>query len=150
MKAFMAELYGKLLQTKLHKYMSYKNTKSFADVFDKAVDSLNNRKIKALNGLAPADLSYDNQKDLYRFKYPKTKKQTHRIKIGQNVILSKKVLTFGKSYLGNWITDKTYRVVRIHPHDVARYTIADNDDDVEIVGTFYANQLQPVKNTNIL
>ena len=143
-KSSFAEISGRYVMGRLYKVMQHKGKKVWIDELSAAVTAKNARKNPKTAGLAPDEIDISNQAKVHECLYPDGYKKEHpKLKIGDRVQVVKNRLPFAKSYSG-YYSAKTYYITRIHQHSVPRYTIADEEDNVSISGTYYAEELLPM------
>lgn len=145
LKAALAENSIRYLKDRIYKYIHSTGDRNWSEKLQSFVDAKNNRPLKSIGGLAPNDVTFENQASVFDNLYPPQKVGKPRaqpLTTGQKVQLSLDRLPFSKSYDG-FYTDKYYRVKRRRNHNgIYRYTLEDLDDGAEISGTFYAEELQ--------
>ena len=149
-KAFFAELFVKLVQQLIHKYMALHKTKRYIDQLTNIEHARNTRKLKALNYMRPIDVTFENSHKVFEKLYPKYKKfKSTPYKIGQKVLLANTKGHFSKAYqAANFDPDKIYEISRIHTSPVSscvRYSLRDTSDGLELNGTFYKEEIQLIK-----
>lgn len=143
-KCSLAEISGRYIVGKLHKIMYHNGNKRWIDVLQRVVTAKNKRKNKKTKNLSPLEITYENQADVYKSLYPDGVAPTKfNLNIGDRVQVAKTRLPFAKSYHG-YYSEKIYRVIKQHALDVPRYSIADEEDDEPIAGTYYEEELFPV------
>ena len=140
-KCAFAEISGRYIVERLHKYMKHKKTKRWVDALQSAVDATNKRKNRKTANLAPAEISFENQKVVFKSLYPRGGQPgKFTLDVGDRVQIVKERLPFFKSYRG-FYTEKRYRVAKRYSHTVPRYGLVDEEDNEPISGTWYANEL---------
>ena len=140
-KCGFAEISGRYIVNRLYKIMHHRKVKRWIDVLQAAVTAKNMRKNPKTAGLSPVEINYDNQVIVHKSLYPKDEEQKpFTLKIGDRVQVVKNRTPFAKSY-HSYYSDQVYRVIRLHPTSVPRYSIADEADGQPIYGTWYANEL---------
>lgn len=140
-KAALAEISGRYIVEKLHKFMDHKDTKRWTDALPSVVVGKNARKNRKTANLSPSEIDLANQEKVFQSLYPNhgaVGKFT--LNIGDRVQIVKSRMPFAKAYHGFWST-KTYKIIKRHTYDVPRYSIADEADDEPIAGTWYAEEL---------
>ena len=143
-KAALAEISGRYIVEKLYKFMDHKSTKRWIDSLASVVVAKNSRKNTKTANLSPIEINYTNQKQVHHSLYPNYGTMgTFTLNIGDRVQIVKSRLPFAKAHQGYWST-KTYRVITQHEYDVPRYSIADEEDDEPIAGTWYAEELYKI------
>ena len=145
-KCGLAEISGRYILEKLHKYMAHNNTKRWIDALPSVVDAKNKRKSAKTANLAPSEITFSNQHLVTKTLYPEgpNHRGIFKYNIGDRVQLFKPKALFTKSYHG-YLTDKTYRISSRRSLDVPRYSLIDEDDDEPIAGTWYAEELYPIE-----
>lgn len=140
-KASLAEISGRYLLDRIYKHLHATNSKRWVDDLQKFVVAKNNRFNKSL-GLAPAQVTFENQSKVYDTLYPNILEMKHPpLDIGQRVQLALDRMVFSKSFAG-YFSDKVYKIIRIRDHNgIFRYTLEDTEDDQEVSGTFYREEL---------
>lgn len=140
-KAGMAEISGRYIAEKLYKFMKHKDSKRWVDALQSAVVGKNNRKNRKTANLSPTEINLTNQDSVFKSLYPDSGEMgKFTLNIGDRVQVVKTRLPFSKSYQG-YYSDKTYKIIERHVLDVPRYSIADEEDDEPIAGTWYAAEL---------
>ena len=139
-KCSFAEISGRYIVERLHKYMMHKKVKRWVDALQYAVEATNKRKNRKTANLAPEEINYANQHDVYKALYPSGRSEKFKLDVGDRVQIVKERLPFSKSYRG-FYSEKMYRISKQHSHTVPRYSLIDEDDSEPISGTWYANEL---------
>ena len=145
-KASIVERFNLTLQRKIHRYMTDKHTRRYVHVLPRLVKSYNGAYHRRL-GTAPKDVTHKNSETVWHAMFPYDKKlwtgsDRARFKIHDHVRMSKTRKTFQKGYLGQW-SKEIFKVVRIHDTMPRTYSLVDLRGE-EILGTFYAQELQKV------
>ena len=151
-KASLAELFVKFVQTSIRKFMAAKNTKRYLEILPQIEQARNERALKSLGGMRPVDVTFENSEKFFDILYPnfyKTKSRKKVLPIGQKVLLATTRGNFSKTYeTVNFDPDKIYEIIKVHksPVDqVVRYSLKDTADDLNLNGTFYKEEIQPIK-----
>jgi hypothetical protein len=142
-KASLAEITGRYLIERIRKYMFANETEKWIDKLDDFVQARNSRKTKSLGNYAPKDVNYNNQAEVYETLYSDRFDRHKRkpLEIGAKVQIALERLPFHKSYHG-YFSDKVYIVKHKNDYNgIFRYKIADSEDNIEIMGTYYADEL---------
>ena len=150
LKAQIAERCGRLVLSKVERYLTANRTKKFHDKFQSLIDGLNARPLKSLGGKAPRDINFDNQHETFYAKYPnhwvRKNYRGKRHAIGTRVILPLDVNPFfHKGRKGHWATEKVYLVDHIRQSNPFRYSIRDPEDNLVLDNTFYYEDLLAVE-----
>lgn len=153
-KAFLAEVYGKIIMQRIYRHLSTTKKKRYIEVFDQLVLSINRKKHKNLNMMAPLDVNLGNQNVIQQEnqnRYDqamsrKKKNQQKDLQEGDIVLLQSPVKLFFKAYRGQFDPSFKYKIVKVLRHQtVTRYRLVDLQDDLEMDNTFYRSSLQPIK-----
>jgi hypothetical protein len=139
-KCSLAEISGRYLLDRLFKHMEQNKTKRWIDYLEAAVEGKNKKKNRKTANLAPCEINFDNQDDVYNSLYGNKVIEPFTLLIGDKVLVSKDRLPFAKARHGYYI-EKVYRVIAIHKHNVPRYSLAEDDSGEPIQGTWYAEEL---------
>lgn len=149
-KAFLAESSGRYVVERLYKYMHANNTKVWHDKLDDIVYAKNQRPNHSLGNITPANVTIDNQNKVYETLYAEDLKKIEKnkekpLELGQRVQIAEKVLPFHKALKG-YFKEKAYVISgrRYHLPGVFRYSITDPEDNMEISGTYYRQELSVI------
>jgi hypothetical protein len=145
-KCAMAENSGRWLLDRIYKWMEHKGHNKWVELLPEFVKAKNARPNSTI-GMAPQDVTFDNQATVYQKLYPGeiSKGNTPPLKIGTKVNMAMDKLPFHKSFHG-YFSDKIYLVKhRVNYAGIYRYTLVDPEDNMEISGSFYAQELLPLK-----
>ena len=99
-KASLAELYNKILKSKIYKYLTFKNTKRYIDQLQNFVHGLNGRYLDSI-GCAPDKVMIDKQPEIFKRKYGTSLDFTHMtggLAIGLHVHVKLNKFIFGKGF----------------------------------------------------
>lgn len=102
--------------------------------------------------MTPNEVTHANEQELlntvYNYKRDYSKRrQTPKYNVGDYVRLSKSRTVFDKAYTPNWTT-AIFQIRQIQYNtDPITYLLKD-ENNVEILGSVYEEELQPVKNPN--
>jgi hypothetical protein len=152
-KAFLAELFGKLIMQKIYRHITVTGQQHFIDVFDDLVLSINRLKRKELVGLSAQEVNHNNQIMIQQYnqnKYDKlmSLKRTSTVgdlHVGDLVLVQNMYGIFYKTHRGRWDVENKYRIVNVlDHHTVTRYRIKDVADNMEVNETFYSSSLQKI------
>lgn len=156
LKAFLSESIGRHVIDRLFKFMHASKTKTWINELDNVVSAKNKRVNRSL-GLAPRDITFDNQwtaMDIMEERTMKRKGKKHQraLEIGQDVHISVNMAPFHKSRKGSFM-EKIYRIDSVAKYpstgskykNVYRYGLIDPSDWKKIAGTFYRNELFAIK-----
>jgi hypothetical protein len=148
-KCAFAEISGRYLLDRLFKHMDRNKTKRWIDYLDAAVEGKNKKKNRRTGKLAPVEINFQNQENVYDALYGNQVLKPFSLSIGDKVLVSKDRLPFAKARHG-YYGDTVYRVIARHEHTIPRYSLAEDDSGDTIQGTWYAEELYllPNKSTN--
>jgi hypothetical protein len=130
------------LKTKIYKYFTENETYRYTDVLQDFVEAYNNG-IHRIIGMAPNDVTYDLEQDLWQKLYGKRLKQPYKYKVGDNVRISQAKRQFRKEYEEKYTGEIFVITSRSHNGNNPLYKLKDLADD-PITGTFYEMELPPV------
>ena len=142
-KASVVERFNRTLKERLYRYFTAANTLRFDDVLPELVQGYNATRHRSI-GMAPQDVTWDNEEAVWKRLYAKRWKGQKKPKfnVGDRVRLNKIHRTFEKGYLPGW-TEEVFVVHRVIPGPVPTYKIHEWDD-TPVQGTFYEEDLQKV------
>ena len=140
-KASIVERFNRTLKTKMWKYFTKKNTRTYLNILDDLVFSYNHTYHRSI-GMAPMDVSAVNLEDVWQRLYDPVKRTQPKFFQGDRVRISKAKKTFKKGYLPNWTTE-IFTVLKTLRTDPFTYKLVD-DKGATIQGTFYEEELQKV------
>ena len=146
----------------LFKYLDSKQTYHFLDILQKLVDNYNRTPHSSLGGLAPNQITPQNEVDLMLHQYyperkgtkrnksltkvpkrPSANKRYFKLAIGDSVRIAFTKKTFSRDYMENFTTEIFTVVKRFLRHSIPRYKLKDSTVE-PIIGTFYETELQKV------
>ena len=146
-KASIAERFICTIKEKLWRYFTHKNTRRYIDVIQSVVDSYNNSYHSSIK-CTPASVNTENQETVWLTLYGDLEPKQPKLKVVDQVRLSKTRKVFGNSYLPRW-TEELFVVAEAISDDPPYYKIKDLNNEM-LEGTFYDAELQKVhKNNNI-
>jgi hypothetical protein len=156
-KAFMAEIFGKLIMQKIYRHQTVTGKQKYIDVFDDLVISINKQKRKVLAGLSAIEVNHSNQnliqqynQNQYDTKMAKKKTNPNTLHKGDIVLVQSMYGMFYKTHRGRWDPESKYEVTTVLDHmTVTRYRIKDLSDGMEVNDTFYRNSLQLIKEVKL-
>jgi hypothetical protein len=146
-KCSLAENSGRYLLDRIYKFMDHVGHNRWVDRLAEFVEAKNGRRNPKLGSVAPKDVNFTNQNMVFENLYKKSPQLSNKLPllIGEKVQMALDRLPFHKSFHG-YFSDKVYVVKRRVNYDgIYRYTLMDPVDNVEISGTFYAEELLPMK-----
>ena len=144
LKASVVERFNRILKTRMWKYFTAKNNRIYIDILQDIVHGYNNSYHRSI-GRAPALVSLLNVGQVRRKLYGKSWTKPGRkfkLKLGDQVRISKSRRTFKKGYLPSW-SQEIFNVTKMIPRVPPVYRLRNYaDDEIEVV--FYAEELQKV------
>jgi len=109
-KAALAERAIRTLKTRLYRYFSEAHTLNWIDVLQQLVDAINNSPSRAIGGMKPVEVNWDNAQQLWEKVYGKQiglwvntrNKKKEKLPKGTQVRMANYKEVFDKGYLPNW------------------------------------------------
>ncbi|NER45862.1 MAG: DDE-type integrase/transposase/recombinase [Symploca sp. SIO1A3] len=147
-KAAVAERANKSLQILIYKYLSDRQTKRYIDHLPLLVRSYNSRRHRTLEGMTPneADLRRNEARvrGIHEARYARVKRKRPSFRAGQVVkvkIQAKAMSHYARAYNPQF-SDEYYVIADVNTEmPVPMYRLKAMDDDENIKGHFYANEL---------
>lgn len=150
-KCSIVERFNRTLKNRLFKYMTHKSTKTYTPILQQAVSAYN-RSINRSTGKRPIDVTYANQKEVFRRLHGgqtvrQLLKQREKAKLrrGNLVRVSKHGNVFARGFKPKW-SQETFTVDKVVPRGIPVYRIRDEAGD-PIKGTWYPYEVQHVEAT---
>lgn len=153
-KAGIVERLNKSIQNLIFMYMTELETNTYYDKFDDIIQSYNSRPHRSLNELSPNDAELEENKlrvlDAHNFRYTKILNKTPKIelKVGDWVRINMIRHIFARGYHEKWSRDM-YEIVQVsHRMPITMYKLkclTSEEEDEEIEGLFYKNELSHVR-----
>lgn len=141
-KCAVVERWNRTMMSKVHRYLTFKNTNRFIDVLPQLVDSYNSTYHTAIK-MAPAEVNATNESKVRQTLYPpKPKKLLFKFAVGDTVRMSQARRPFKKGYAQNW-SQEMFKVSRLYPTYPTTYGLVDYAGE-DIKGKFYPQELQKV------
>lgn len=158
-KASIAERVIRTIRGRLYRYFQKNRTHRYIDVLPDIVANYNSTSHRSLGGLAPKDVTSENEADIWAQLYLKRKQQNKcanqskrgkrrrnikfRFKINDLVRLSHLKHIFRRGY-NQQFTGEIFKITkRFHLQGIPMYKVKDfNDETIE--GDFYENDMQKV------
>ena len=97
----MVERFSCTLKVRLYRYLTAANTLRFDDQLPQLAEGYNATRHRSI-GMAPKDVTWDNEEAVWKRPYEKRLKEKHpkpKFNVGDRVCLNKIHRTFGKGYL---------------------------------------------------
>ena len=139
-KAGLAERFNRTLKTRLYKYFNANQRFRWLDILPKFVKAYNEQPHTSLKGMAPADVTFLNQANVYaiqRKDFP-AKVDTPKFAVGDRVRRRLKQTIFTKGYSQNF-SSNIFTVSRVLSGAIFTYRINDDTDR-----SYYSVELVPV------
>ena len=141
-KACVVERFNRSLKNLMYRHFTANNTYEWMDVLPDLLKTYNSRYHRSIK-MAPNDVNFNNENEVYRNLYTKKPKRGKRFHEGDMVRISKKRQIFDKGYLPNY-TEEIFRVANvISNHPPYRYELEDLDGE-NIKGRFAPQEIQKV------
>ena len=140
-KASLVERFHRTLKNRMFRYFTAKNTLHYLKVLPELLSAYNKRQHRTL-GMAPADVTRKNEKQLWEKQYGKylqKRKKMFRYKINDTVRITKMKKQFQRGYTRGWKREK-FHIIDRYSTTPPTYKIADLDGEV-LEGTFYEQEL---------
>lgn len=147
-KANIAERVQQTIKNRMYRYFTRKRSHRYIDVLQDIVNSYNSTPHRSLNGIAPKDVTKENESDIWAYMFLKPKKTRKRItpftfKIGDLVRLSHENKPFDRSY-NEHFTREIFKISkRMYMQGIPMYKVKDFQNE-DIKGNFYASELLKV------
>ena len=142
-KASIVERWNRTILSKMFRYFTKNNTRSYINILQDLIDSYNDT-AHSTTGIQPSKVSAENQESVWLKSFNKPvvyKKPLH--KVGSYVRISKSRKTFDKGYLPRWSTE-LFLIKKINNTLPVTYELVDLDQE-DIVGIFYEQELIAAK-----
>ena len=149
-KAALVERFNRTLKTKMWRIFTHRGNYYWLDILPHLVDAYNQSVHRSL-GCAPAEVTKDNEVNLWLHQYrhvkkPSTTKRT-KFQVGETVRISKAKGLFEKGYKPNW-SEEVFTVHAINKKYLPfTYQLKDSQGKI-IEGSFYDYELQAVDVSN--
>ena len=137
-KSVVAERFIRTLKNKLYKHMTATGKNVYYDALDDILNEYNNTKHSTIK-IKPKDIGYNNK----RVYIDEHNQKDSRFKIGDRVRICKFKNIFAKGYTPNW-SREIFIINKINDTVPYTYNLKDLNDE-EIIGSFYARELQKTK-----
>lgn len=147
-KASIVERVNRTLKNMMWKEFSFQGSYKWLDLLPKIVKKYNNTKHRTIK-MKPVDVTKKNEKMLLETVYSHIKMTDKklRFKIGDKVRISKLRGVFDKKYMPNWSTE-IFTVRKVNLTNPVTYLLQD-ENQKQILGGFYEQQLQKVKYSDV-
>ena len=145
-KAQVVERFNRTLKSKMYKYFTANNTKTWIDIIHDLIFNYNNSYHRSIK-MTPVEASLEkNSKSVYDSLFPNEKigKLKGKFKVGDRVRISKKRKDFTKGYLPNF-TEEIFVILKVLETDPPTYILNDMNDEI-IKGSFYEQELVKYEN----
>ena len=136
-KAAFAERVIRTLKSRIYRYMTLKDTKSYIDVLQDLVTSYNSSKHRSI-GMSPKDVTDKSIKgNAIHVNYKR-----HKFSLEDRVRIPLEKTAFSRGYTPNWTTEYFY-IAQLLQTDPPTYKIKDGTGEL-ILGSYYEPELQAV------
>jgi transposase InsO family protein len=141
-KSAIVERFNRTLNNKMRIQFEVRQNNKWVDVLPKLIDEYNFKDKHRSIGMTPAEVNKSNEGLVLRTLFKQSNKQSKvKFQVGDRVRISKYRYTFGGKYDRKW-SNTIYEITEILNTQPVTYKIKDLDDDEEIKGTFYNEELQ--------
>lgn len=146
-KCAVVERWNRTMMTKIHRYLTFKNTNRFIDVLPLLLKSYNSTYHSSIK-MAPVEVNVKNEKKVRRTLYPpKPKRIKWKFNTGDSVRLSRSRQLFRKGYAQKW-SEEIFKITQRYPTHPQTYGLSDLGGE-NIKGKFYAQELQKVTDRGV-
>ena len=147
-KAAVVERFHRTLKQRMYRAFTAQNSLKYVDLLPKLLRTYNRTPHRSI-GMAPIDVTWKNQKDVWHRLYDKrlTPVRKKILNVGDKVRLNKKHRPFKKEYLPGW-TEEVFVIVKVRRHPLPTYKLQEWDG-TPIKGTFYNEDVQKVEVTDV-
>ncbi|KAL7290405.1 hypothetical protein TKK_0016096 [Trichogramma kaykai] len=147
LKTSIVERFNRTLKTIMWKQFSFEGNHKWTNIVSKLTSDYNERKHRTI-GLAPAQVTHKNEKDILKTKFvQRVGSVSRKFKIGDKVRVSKAKHLFEKGYEPNWTTE-VFTVHRVAPTDPVTHHLQDYLEQ-PISGCFYEEELSKAKHADV-
>jgi hypothetical protein len=144
-KAALVERFNRTLKSRLYRYMTHRHTNRWIDALKDIVHSYNRSHHRSI-GMAPIDVTSDNEDEIVRRLYPPKPPLKYKYDVGDRVRIVKYKHVFQKGYLPNW-TDEIFEISDKYPTYPVTYELKDLSGE-SIKGKFYEQEIQKIDKRN--
>ena len=148
-KASVVERFNRSLRASLHRSFTHHGNERFVETLQDVVRSYNARHNSAI-GMTPNSVNVENSEEVWLRLNNQEKAFENsgpQLKAGDPVRITKARVTFQRGYTPNWSKEIFY-VESLLPTTPTTYRLRDWAKE-PVVGTFYAKELQKVKEPNV-
>ena len=138
-KCSVVERFNRTLKTRMYRYFTAKSTNRYIDVLQDLVRSYN-LSVHSSIGMAPADVTNQNQKEVWEKLYSGHYPISNRFQVGDQVRIPRAKGWFEQGFLQNW-SDEVFLVVQCVGRVPPVYKLKDVAGETLNV-TFYSWELQ--------
>ena len=145
-KAAVVERWHRTLKQRMYRAFTAQNSLKYLDLLPKLIHTYNRTPHRSI-GMAPIDVTFQNQKKVWHRLYDKrlSPQKGTLLKVGDRVRLNQKHRPFKKGYLPGW-TEEVFVVSYVRPTPLPTYRLREWDG-TPIKGTFYNEDVQKVNVT---
>ena len=147
-KAAVVERFHRTLKQRMYRAFTAQNSLKYLGLLPKLLHTYNRTSHRSI-GMAPIDVTWKNQKEVWHRLYDKrltSRKNKKVLKVGDKVRLNKKHRPFKKGYLPGW-TEEVFVVSYVRRTPLPAYRLQEWDG-TPIKGTFYNEDIQKVNVTD--
>lgn len=144
LKATIVERFNRSLKDLMYKQFSIQGSYKWINILPDLLSVYNNRKHRTIN-MRPNDVTKTHESRLLTTIYSVNgKRRISRFNVGDIVRVSKHKGVFSKGYHPNWSTE-LFKIRSVLPSLPTTYLLQDVVNNENILGTFYAEELQKTK-----
>ena len=122
-KAALVERFNRTLKSRLFRYITRRRTSRWIDVLDDVVNAYNRCRHRSI-GMAPVDVTSENESKIAKRLYPPKPPLTYKYDVGDRVRIARYKHVFQKGYLPNW-TQEIFEIIEKHPTYPVTYGLRD-------------------------
>ena len=145
-KAATVERYNRTILSRLYRYFTYARSYRYLDILPKIIESYNHSYHRSIK-TSPNNVTKENESKIWHTLYDDLR-FAEKIKpvfvVGDTVRLARKRGVFDKGYTEQW-TEELFTISQVHLTNPPVYSVKDFKNE-EILGRFYAQELQKVEN----
>lgn len=144
-KASIVERFNRTLKSRMYKYFTANNTRSYLPILDDLVNAYNNSVHKSI-GIAPNQVTKKNEKQVWNFQYKDYLKKhignKFKFELNDTVRIAKLSKIFRKGYLPSF-QEEYFKIQDRISSKPPTYKLLDMNGEI-IQGSFYEQELQKV------
>ena len=143
-KSMIVERWNRTIKRKMWVYFTTNNTHKYIDILPDLIAQYNNTYHRTIGCTPTVASKPESYKKVFKKVYGKVKlKPTPKLKVGDNVRISKYKTTFSKGYTPNW-TEEIFIVKTVKNTNPPTYGLEDLKGE-DVTGGFYEQELQKIE-----